>query len=105
MISSRSNKTQQMERELKMWWSQVSEARTVYRLNPADPILVDYLDELDVLHDMTDWPALKTIAAKTLVVGAEKIANAAAQHAADIARQCQTTTVEVAVIATVTMTG
>jgi hypothetical protein len=66
-----------MERELKMWWTLVSEARTIYRQDPFDPRLLDYIDELEVLQEMTDWSTLRAICGRALTVGAEKMARAA----------------------------
>jgi hypothetical protein len=66
-----------MERELKMWWTLLTEARTLYRQDPFDPRLLEYIDELEVLQDMTEWPKLKTLCAHTLAAGAEKLARAA----------------------------
>lgn len=44
-------KVREMEFELRYFWQLMQK--------PADMTLAEYKDELEVLHEMTDWPALK----------------------------------------------
>jgi hypothetical protein len=88
MTSSHNDNAVQMGCELRMWWTLLTEARTLYRQDPFDPRLLEYIDELEVLHDMTEWPRLKTLCAQTMIIGAEKLARAAAQRMAEVTVQC-----------------
>jgi len=48
-----------METEVLAYWRLCVESQTRFRANPADPVLDDLRDEMEVLVDMTDWPRLK----------------------------------------------
>jgi hypothetical protein len=69
-----------MENELKMWWTLVSERRAAFRRDPFDPIVEEYRDELEVLHEMTEWPGLKALCGRTLVYDIQKMAHAEAMR-------------------------
>lgn len=65
-----SDKNRQREAELRQYWMLAKESWERFIVNPLDPELDNIVDDLDLLREYTDWPMLRTMCTRALVLDA-----------------------------------